>query len=166
MGFWDLDDKEDALPTDGKFDANPPLEPIPDETNVIAALDSLQWEMKDGDEWIKGRWCVLDGTYKNRKITHNIKVLDADTKRSDKALKMLAAIDANAGGVLSKTERPSDSGLSGLTGKPMLLKLRVWEIDGNCGNWVCAVSAMGDGVEIDVPPKNPGDEDWADDIDF
>ena len=85
--------------------------------------------------------------YANRVIFHKLKVFgtaqDKDkAATADKAKMMLRAIDANCGGKLSKlTEAPEDRHLmSALVGKPMAIKLQVWEMNDKKGNWISAVS--------------------------
>src|SRR5690606_38171870 len=69
----------------------------------------------------------------------------ADQKR-DKALRMLAAIDANAGGKLARkgTEPSDDELMLALANKPMVITVKTWEMDTKDGkkegNWVAAVS--------------------------
>ena len=69
---------------------------------------------------------------------------EADPKKRDKALTMLAAIDFNAGGkLMAKDGKPSDADLMmNLTNKPMVLRVRVWDMDGKKGNWVQMVASM------------------------
>ena len=155
MSFWNLSDGNEVQ-AEGNFDANPAIEPIPDGTTCVAALDSIQWEVKElegvADELIEGRWVVLDGEHKNRKVYQKLRVLESDMKKADKAVKMLAAIDKNAGGGLMKEvkERPTDDQLAmHLLGKPMLVRFQVWEMNNNSGNWVSAV-APSDG-QIQAP---------------
>src|SRR5690606_32187086 len=87
--------------------------------------------------------------YKNRVVFQKIRVLDDDPAKADKAKRMLAAIDANAGGKLVRLDRaPDDSDLAlALTGKMMAIKLQVWEMTGDDGqerrgNWVSAVAPI------------------------
>jgi len=66
-----------------------------------------------------------------------------DPKKSDKAKRMLAAVDANCGGKLAAAGvQPDDQALTAaLTNKPMVICVKVWDMNGNKGNWICAVSA-------------------------
>ena len=146
MSFWNLSDGK-TVEAQKDFDANPALEPMPDGTCAISALDSIKWEIKEfegvSDELIEARWVVLDGEFKGRKVYHKIRILDGDTKKADKAKKMLAAIDANAGGELfaNVTSRPTDEQLAMyLLGKPMITRYSVWSMAEKTGNWVSAVA--------------------------
>jgi hypothetical protein len=78
--------------------------------------------------------------YANRVIFHKLKVFN--TKQGDKAKMMLRAIDANCGGKLSKLNAaPEDMDLmTALVGKPMAIKVQVWEMNDKKGNWISAVS--------------------------
>ena len=125
------------------------MEPIPEGTKVKAAITDVSWAtVKDSEEqFVKVRWDVLDGEYKKRVIFQKIRVNEADPKKADKHRMMLAAIDTNAGGKLQKlAHEPGDIDLqSALTNKPMLLRLGVWEMEGNngpmSGNWVQQVES-------------------------
>lgn len=149
MSFWQLSD-------DKKVESNKEYEmeggnltPIPDDTVLKAMPTQAQWAEYQGDRYINLRWDVIDGEYKGRVIFHKLKVYENDPKKADKAKRMLAAIDANAGGSLVKLDRePGDVDLaSALCNKPMHIKVKVWEMEGDDGverkgNWICAVSSM------------------------
>lgn len=143
MSFFTTSDNQ-TIQSQGQFELGG-SEPLPDNTQVIAAIDEAKWDDFDGDRFISLRWTVLDGEFKGRKVFQKVRVLDADTKRADKAKMMLAAIDTNAGGALMAAGvEPDDVSLSiNLTGKPMMLLLGVWELNGGSGNWVKKVSASG-----------------------
>lgn len=148
--FWNLSDGTRPEQTT-TFDSNV-SDPLPDNTDVLAVVEEAAWDdgfPEGAPEVIKIRWVVLaPGEYKNRKIFQKCAVKDIDSKKRDKAKRMLMAIDTNAGGKLAKLARePEDQDLLvSLMNKPMILKLKVWEIDGKKGNWVAAVS----------PHKKPG----------
>lgn len=122
------------------------MEPIPDNTMVRAIITEAKWDFPQNNDpaLIKLRWDVVDGDYKKRVIFQKIKVEEADPKKRDKALTMLAAIDFNAGGkLMAKDGKPSDADLMmNLTNKPMVLRVRVWDMDGKKGNWVQMVASM------------------------
>lgn len=160
MSFWKLSDGEEAnTGTSGEFDlGGGRMEVIPDNTSVLAAIDEAKWDRNmDQDRFISLRWTILaPEEFKNRKIFQKLWVLDAkpNTKPEkveqtrDKAKRMLAAIDTNAGGkLLAKGEMPTDESLTScLTNKPMVIKIMVWEMPDRTnggtaqGNWVGAVS--------------------------
>ena len=52
------------------------------------------------------------------------------------------AIDANCGGKLSRlSDAPEDQDLmTALVGKPIAIKVQVWDINGKTGNWISAVA--------------------------
>lgn len=151
-GFWDAEDGEDIRENaDGTYDTGGGnMDPIPDGTNVLAAADEIKWdENQGGAEYLSIRWSVqAPEDYANRKVFHKLWVSDDDpnakdpAKKRDKAKRMLAAIDANAGGKLArKATRPNDDDLMlALSNKPMVLKLGLWEQNGSTGNWVIQVS--------------------------
>ncbi len=172
MSFWNLSDTSEKLDTTGNFESGGDLEPIPAKTQVKAAPDEAKWDEYQGDEYISIRWNVLaPAEYKGRKIFQKVKVLDADSKKADKAKKMLAAIAVNAGGGLLKVQgKPSDQDLQKhLLNKPMALLMAVWSIeDQNTGetkkgNWISAVSPLK--AKAAEPVKQPEPEPSTDDFD-
>ena len=117
--------------------------PIPDGTQVLASCDEAKIDNSQGDDYISLRWSVLaPAEYKNRKLFQKVKVFSDDQKIAEKAKRMLAAIDANAGGLLmaSNDEPTGESLTKALVNKPMILRLAVWDIEGKKGNLVYAVS--------------------------
>jgi hypothetical protein len=144
MSFWTTSDNQNAAATTGQFEIGGG-EPIPAKTSVLAAPDEAKWDSYGQAEYISIRWVVLQpAEYKNRKVFQKLRVTDPDSKKADKAKRMLAAIDANAGGLLAKAnEIPDDASLTkALVNKPMVLKLEVWQSQdkSSSGNWVAAVS--------------------------
>jgi hypothetical protein len=168
MSFWDLSDGESAATGEKEYEQESGnLSPIPDGSSVLAIIDEAKWqETRDRDaEFISLRWSVMEpAEYANRKVFQKLWVTDDDpnakdadkaAKKRDKAKKMLAAIDANCGGKLSKKAgRPSDDDLAlALTNRPMIIKCMVWEMKGsdgtmNSGNWIAAVSPKAKGVDV------------------
>jgi hypothetical protein len=192
MSFWQTSDNE-RLQTTGEYDAGGNMEPIPANTQVLAAPDEAKWDEYDGVEYVSIRWNVLaPKEYANRKISQKLKVYEPDAKKADKAKRMLAAIDANAGGkLLQSGQVPSDLDLTrNLVNKPMMLLLQVWAIekeadgtpipkaDQKRGNWVAKVaprnaakapapaSAPAPAGEAHSPAPKPADDQFDDDIPF
>lgn len=158
MSFFDID-----MPKGGTFETGGgDIELIPAKTQVLAAPDEVKWDsFNDEPEYISIRWVVLaPKEYKNRKIFQKLKVKDSDQKRSEKAKRMLAAIDQNAGGniVLAGVE-PNDASLTKhLVNCQMVLMLQIWkmEIEGQekSGNWVSAVSPKKGGKVTESKPAS------------
>ena len=158
MSFWDLSDGESAKDTGTDYE-------VPG-GNLAPIIDEAKWADKDGNEYLSVRWSVLEPEqYKNRKVFHKLWVSDTDPgakdeaagiKKRDKARRMLAAIDANAGGKLARKDgKPSDDDLAlHLCNKPMIIKCMVWEIEDRktgetiTGNWVSAVAPKAKGVDV------------------
>lgn len=120
--------------------------PIPKDTRVLAVCEEAKISEYQGDRYINLKWGIAQPKeYANRKIFQKVQVFATDATKRDKALRMLAAIDANAGGKLAKENKePTDQSLSAaLTNRPMVLKLGVWELEdkSKSGNWVQEVSA-------------------------
>jgi hypothetical protein len=178
MSFWDLSDGESAKDTGTDYEVpGGNLAPIPNESDVLAIIDEAKWADKDGNEYLSVRWSVLEPEqYKNRKVFHKLWVSDTDPgakdeaagiKKRDKARRMLAAIDANAGGKLARKDgKPSDDDLGlHLCNKPMIIKCMVWETEDRktgetiTGNWVSAVAPKAKGVDVKAatePAKKAG----------
>ena len=142
MSFFDLSDNS-KVSTDGKFEVDIGSATIPNDTTCLAMIDEAGWAEYQGDEYINLRWVIAEPKqYANRKVFQKIRVYDADAKKADKAKKMLAAIDANAGGkLMASGEDPTDMMLTkALINKPMLIKVMEWEMNDRKGNWIAAVA--------------------------
>lgn len=173
MSFWQTSDNENAAQNTGnEFETGGGnIEPIPASTRLKAMIDDAKWDSFQGDEFINLRWTVLaPESYNNRKVFQKVRVLDQDTKKADKAKRMLAAIDANAGGQLAKKQDvPSDMDLaSALMNKPMMIEVQVWEMTGDdgqkrSGNWVSKVapanSSSGTEQHVNSAPSSEKEDD-------
>ena len=142
MSFWQTSEGKSATDTTGKFESGGGIALIPENTTCLAMITEANIAEYQGDEYINLAWTVnKPDAYKNRKVFQKVRIFDADTKKRDKALNMLAAIDKNAGGKLSKSDSaPTNETLLHPMQKPMLIKVMVWEINDKTGNWVAAVS--------------------------
>lgn len=173
MSFWNTSDGELATTTGSSYETpSGSIEPIPNNSTVLALIDEARWA-KDPhfNEYISLRWSVVEpDTYRNRKIFMKLWVKDADpkakdsdaaAKKRDKALRMLAAIDANCGGKLGRRgDEPEDDDLSlCLTNRPMVIRVQTWEIkDGGetkSGNWISGVSPKSAGVSVKAAAPSP-----------
>jgi hypothetical protein len=169
MSFWDLSDGTSAAGQGGEYEvAGPNLEPIPDGSTVLAMIDEAKWDAKPNkpERFISLRWTVLKPeAFANRKLFQKLWVDDMDpqakdgAKKRDKARRMLAAIDANAGGKLTAVQRtPVDDDLAlALSNRPMTIRLGQWSIkadDGSdlTGNWVQAVGAKNAELKVGSHP--------------
>lgn len=194
MSFWSIEG-EDLNQSNGQFEQEGgKIEPIPDGTDVLALIDEAKWDStQDGAAYISLRWSVMaPQDYKNRKVFQKLWVYgnnpnqqDAEKRKAQgvKAKKMLAAIDHNAGGkLLSSGEEPTDQSMAmSITNKPMVLKLKVWEMEvqgeTKSGNWVAAVSPRNGGQQKQSAPQKQeaakpqeppmqGGDDMEDEIPF
>ncbi len=141
MSFWQKQDGS-AVELSTSFESGGgEIVPIPNNTMLVAAIEEGKWSEYQGEHYINLKFRVMrPQEYANRVLFQKLKVFDA--KKGDKAKQMLAAIDANAGGKLSKLhDAPEDMDLmTALVGKPMAVKVQVWDIDGKTGNWISAVA--------------------------
>lgn len=173
MGFWDLSDNSSAAGSNGEYEVpGGNLDPIPAGSSLLAVIDEAKWDRKPtGEEYISLRWSITSpDEYKNRKIFHKLWVSDLDPSakdeakaiaKRDKAKRMMAAIDANAGGKLAQNSgRPNDDSLTlHLCNKPMIITVMIWDVmdrqkgEKVFGNWVSAVAPKSKG--IDVKPAKP-----------
>jgi hypothetical protein len=142
MSFWQTSEGKSATDTTGKFESGGGIALIPENTTCLAMITEANIAEYQGDEYINLAWTVnKPDAYKNRKVFQKVRIFDAETKKRDKALNMLAAIDKNAGGKLSKSDSaPTNETLFFLMQKPMLIKVMVWDMNDKKGNWVAAVS--------------------------
>lgn len=143
MSFFTTSDNK-AVDTSGKFESGGGnIEPMPEGTSVLAAPVEAGWKSYEGEDYVNIQWQVLAPTeYRNRRIFQKIKVYDPTAAKADKAKRMLAAIDTNAGGKLMALDKtPEDADLTQtLVGKQMMLRLGLWEMNDKRGNWVQAVA--------------------------
>lgn len=174
MSFFDLSDGQKAESTTEAEMGGGNFAPIPSNTQLASAIEESKWDSSDRDgEFISCKWTVLEGEYENRKVFQKIKVKDQDSKTRDKAMKMLAAIDANCGGKLvAAGKEPTDMDLAqNLLMKPMVIMVQVWELETEQGekingNWVNKVSSLANGKPDATPAPANKANDFDDDIPF
>ena len=156
MSFWQKQDGS-QIENITSFDAGGgEIQPIPNNTALIAAIEEGKWSEYQGEHYINLKFRVMrPQEYANRVLFQKLKVFDA--KKGDKAKQMLAAIDANCGGKLAKlTDAPEDMDLmTALVGKPMAVKVQVWDIDGKKGNWISAVSPAKSQAPVQAQAPKP-----------
>lgn len=169
---------EEQAQTSKEFEMVDQMEPVPHGQNLKGLIDAAKWSEYEGDRYIDLRYSILEPKpYLNRKIFHKIKVLDTDSKKSDKAKRMLAAIDANTGGGLVKLGRePTDADLQmNLLNSAIMIKVGIWAFDDEVtgekkkGNWVMAVMEPDNSklALIAEPPKvDAGTTGTEDEIPF
>mgnify|MGYP003582837521 CR=1 FL=1 len=170
MGFWNLSDGDNAAKTGTEYEIpGGNMDPIPAGSSVLAMVDEAKWAttQNNAEEYVSLRWTVLaPDEFKNRKVFQKLWVTDHDPNakdhakaiaKTDKARKMLAAVDANAGGKLTaKDAKPSNDDLArALQDRPMVITLMVWESNtgGGGGNWVMAVAPKN--KELKIGDKAP-----------
>lgn len=168
------------------------FEILPAKTRALASIASAGWAKdREDNRYINIQWSIVKHEgYARRVVFQKLWCGDDDPrakdpkKKRDKALRMLATIDANAGGKLAKAGRePDDDDLAlALTNKQMGITLMVWDKEENGetvpgGNWVSAVAPKA-GFECTVPPKGavggggsmarriPADDDLDSDVPF
>ena len=172
MGFWNLSDGDNAAKTGTEYEIpGGNMDPIPAGSSVLAMVDEAKWAttQNDAEEYVSLRWTVLaPEEFKNRKVFQKLWVTDHDPNakdtakaiaKTDKARKMLAAVDATAGGKLTAKDAkpPSDDLAMALQDKPMVITLGVWDMAGNTGNWVMAVAPKNKELKIgDKAPAKAG----------
>lgn len=159
MSYWSTSTGEavNTNSTSFEIEGGGNFAPIPAGTKVLAIIEGAQRRtVKDShEEYVEIKWTILrPEPYKNRKIFQKVWCLDYDPNvtdpakakaKRDKALKMLAAIDTNAGGLLQRSgEEPNDMALaSALVNKQMVIGLNTWddrETKKPAGNWVYFVA--------------------------
>ena len=141
MSFWQKQDGSQVENTTSFEMGGGDIKPIPNNTALIAAIEEAKWADYQGESYINLKWRVMrPSEFANRVIFQKLKVFS--DKQGDKAKQMLAAIDANCGGKLAKLrDTPQDEDLMmSLIGKPVAIKVQVWDINGKTGNWISAVA--------------------------
>src|SRR3970282_1550596 len=104
MSFFKLSTGETAAASTTFEMGGGDIEPIPKNTNVLAAVEEAKISEYQGEQTINLKWRVLKPeAYAKRVIFQKIKCWDTDKEKADKAVQMLAAIDANCGGKLMKS---------------------------------------------------------------
>lgn len=163
MSFFDSDNKTGEYQAGGGD-----FELIPKGTTLLAVIEAVKWQEYEGESHVNLKWKVAHPQqYAKRVIFQKLHVLD--DKKGKNARAMLQAIDFNAGGRLAKMglkAAPTDDELQiALLGRPMQIKLDVWDMNGKQGNWVCAVAPAKQQPKP-TPPVIPAPEDDDDDIPF
>lgn len=179
MSFWDLSDGGSAKDTGTEYEVpGGNMDPIPNDSSVLAQIEEVKWTTKgegaDAVRYVEARWSVLEpAEYANRKVFHKLWVNDLDPaaksedkaiQKRDKARRMLAGIDANAGGkLMASPDAPTDDSMAlALCNRPMVIKLMLWEMPDRerygefiRGNWVAAVSPKGGAIKIGAEKPKP-----------
>lgn len=166
MSFWTQSTGKSAtenVKATGTYDAGGNSDPLPDNSSVLAFIEGASWKRgreQDGSpEYLNLQWRVQGPESVARRVVfQKLWVTDDDPNakdaaaKRDKALAMLAKIDAIAGGKLAKIEgKPTDDQLAlALQNKAAVLKVGVWEMGTATGNWVKAISPKGE-AELSVP---------------
>lgn len=163
----------EALQTTGSFDSNS-FEVIPDNTKALAVITNAEW--REANEYngkhISLTWDIVEGDFKGRKVFQKIKLFESDKDKVIKAQKMLIAIDANCKGAIAQAGvEPTAQGLASLLHSPMYIMIKEYEMNGNKGNWICAVSERKRGAQqaqqqIDPVANQEPAVDFDDDIPF
>jgi len=174
-GFWNTSENK-PVQASNDFEVTTALEPIPSNELLRSIITEAKWAEYQGDEYINARWDVIEGEYKGRVLFQKIRVKDASDKKRDKAIQMLAAIDANAGGkLMSSGKEPTDVAMmQHLCNKPMVIRVRIWSMEDEVtkevrtGNWIDGVfSASGSApVKKKAAPASALSTDFDDDIGF
>jgi len=181
MSFWELEDGSSVkdVGTDYEMPGGN-FVTIPEGSSVKALIEMTGWK-KHSDanpaEYVGITWSILEpDELKNRKINQKLWVDDMDPsvtdpdkarKKRDRARRMLAAIDANAGGKLTaKASRPTDEDLQRhLINKIMVISLGVVAYkDRDSGsdrtsNWVRAIANKSKEVHITDAPLPKATDD-------
>ena len=160
--IWGLSTGENAADTGTEYEVpgGGNMEPLPEGSKVLAMVEDAEWkEDAEHNEFLNLKWTVLKPEeVKNRKIFQKLWIKDFDPrekdeakaeKKRDRARRLFAAIDANAGGKLAKKGGipDADAIMLALVNKPMVIRLGLWEMEDRqnpgqtiSGNWVQAVS--------------------------
>lgn len=180
MSIWTLSDGSSATEgVTGEYEIGGSFEPIPNGSSVLAMIDEAKWEVKNdvgsSARYVSLRWVVLaPDEVKGRKVYQKLWVDNLDPavsdpakaeKKRDKARRMIAAIDKNAGARLARVAGdPDDEDLAAcLANKPMVIRVQIWELEDRQtgepirGNWVSQVAPKTHELHVtdDVPASKP-----------
>lgn len=159
--IWGLSTGENAADTGTEYEVpgGGNMEPLPEGSKVLAMVEDAEWkEDADHNEYLNLKWSVVrPDEARNRKIFQKLWIKDFDPrerdeakaeKKRDRARRLFAAIDANAGGKLAKKGGipDADTIMVALANKLMVLRLGLWEMEDRqnpgqvmSGNWIQAV---------------------------
>jgi len=173
MSFWAQSTGESATDNvEKEFDAGGGFITIPDGSTVLAFINDAGWDGDEGARYINLQWKVeKPEAVAGAVVFQKLWVSDADPnakspdKKRDKALKMLATIDANAGGKLAaRGEAPTDDSLTlALKNSQMAITCKIWELTGDqgqtlSGNWIAAVAPKTKELKLTADPIKQGQE--------
>ena len=147
MSFFKLSNGQEAEAKTTFEMGSGKIEPIPDNTILLAMVTEARWDEYGGSRYISLRWDVVGKEYTKRVIFQKIKVEDPNPTKRDRQIMMLMAIDANSGGHLQKlNSAPTDTDLANLCHKKMGIQVAVWKMKSSEtgedmeGNWIKFVS--------------------------
>jgi len=188
MSFWSTSTGEDLAKTKApkEYDAGGGgYITIPDGSTVMAYIKEVKWEEdRDKNRHVKIQWKVQQPEQVvGAVVFQKLWVTDDDpnakdpAKKRDKAIRMLATIDANCGGKLTASGTlPNDDQLTmALINKEMAITCKIWEMTGSdgasmSGNWVAAVAPKTKELKLTGPvegaAQKPLSDDLEDDIPF
>lgn len=171
MSFFTTSDGQNAAGNTEFTLGGGDIPPIPKGTRVLAFIDETKIDEYEGSRFVKNRWNVVQPSeYANRKVFQKLHCWDTDINKRDKAIRMLAAIDANAGGKLAASgQEPNDMLLQqALMNRPMVLDLEVWEMNDKTGNWVNKVSPRANNGQQQqaAPEPTPAAASFDNDVPF
>lgn len=161
MSFFAQEALEEAK--SGSFDSNT-FEVIPDNTKALAIISAAEW--REANEYnakhISLTWEIVEGEFKGRKVFQKIRLFESDKAKALKAQKMLIAIDANCkGAIVAAGVEPTQQGLQTLLHSPMYIMIKEYEMNGNKGNWVAAVSERKKGQQQTQQTQQPKTQEPA-----
>lgn len=135
--WWETSDGEDLRKTDPKADLpSGNFDPIPNNTKVLAIVDSAGKGEKDGNYYAEATLTILKPEgYANRKLFPRFWIFDdnphaADPKKKrDNDMRRFVKLDAACGGKLAKAghEPDGDDIAMALTGKQVIVNVMLME---------------------------------------
>jgi len=175
--FWNTSDGKE-IESNGSFVSGSGLDPFPDGTEVLSIISEAELDEYEGQRKIKITWIIgRPEKYKNRKIFQSLYVFsehkNSSIEKADRAKRMLAAIDKNAGGKLMDTgNAPTTEAMTKcLVNSSMQLKIGLFEAeDGKAINYVTAVAPKGSSGKtsntVSSKTEKPAEPAFEDDDNF
>jgi len=158
MSFWTTSDGAAVDTANKEYETAGGGVLIPDNSSVLAFIkdagikQDVNFNSYYFIDWTAMKPEPVEGAFIRQKLW----LIDDDPqakdpkKKRDNGLRMLGAIDANCGGKLATLKAaPTDEQMKiALVNKQLVIRTKVWEMNGSEGNWVAGVFAKTAPVEL------------------
>ena len=117
--------------------------PLP-EGEYNAYIEKVECKEWQDEKYLNATWNITGPKYIGRKVFHKIKINNAKPETATRHRKILVAIDTLTGGVMrtklqTNPNMEDVSNFISFNSKPLNIKVAIWEVNGNEGNWIQGV---------------------------